>query len=151
MLEAALLILGAYLWGSVPSTYVAARYLRGIDIREFGSGNVGSANFMAHVGRRTGFLLGTSDCLVKGTLPVVVAKLLDQSLGVQAGVGLAAIAGHNWSPYIRFTGGRGVATAIGVVLRICDDLGVFCPDRRDGTNRPSHFSTNQASGPSSRY
>ena len=49
-------------------------------------------------------------------MPVLVAKAFDQDLSVQAGAGLAAIAGHNWSPYIRFTGGRGVATAIGVLV-----------------------------------
>ena len=116
MLDATLFIVGAYLWGAVPSAYLVGRYLKGIDIREYGSGNVGATNVMTHVGRWTGFLLGTFDCVAKGTLPVLMAKVLDQSVAVQAGTGLAAIAGHNWSPYIRFTGGRGVATAIGVVL-----------------------------------
>ena len=116
MLEATLIILGAYLWGAVPSAYLLTRYLKGIDIRDFGSGNVGATNVMHHVGRWTGFSLGTFDCLVKGTLPVLVARLLDQSIDVQVTAGLVAIVGHSWSPYIRFTGGRGVATAIGVVL-----------------------------------
>lgn len=106
----------AYLWGAIPTAYLAARYLKGVDIRRYGSGNVGSANAMAHLGRRIGFCLGVFDCLGKGTLPVVAARLMDQGLAVQVGVGLAAIAGHNWSPYIGFTGGRGVATAIGVVF-----------------------------------
>ena len=116
MLDAVVFIVAAYLWGAVPTAYLVSRYLKGIDIREYGSGNVGAANVMAHVGKRTGFLLGSFDCLAKGTLPVALANLLDQSHAVQAGTGLAAIAGHNWSPYLRFTGGRGVATAVGVVL-----------------------------------
>ena len=116
MLDAALFILGAYLWAGIPTAYLAGRYLKGIDIRQYGSGNVGAANVMAHVGQWTGFLLGVFDCLGKGTLPVLLARLLDQSLAVQAGAGLAAIAGHNWSPFLRFTGGRGVATAVGVVI-----------------------------------
>lgn len=115
-METTLFILAAYLWGAVPSAYLVARYLKGIDIREYGSGNVGSSNLIEHVGRRTGFSLGVFDILAKGTLPVVVADLTGQSLAVQAGVGLAAIAGHNWSPYIGFTGGRGLATAGGVLL-----------------------------------
>ena len=116
MLEPVLFIVGAYLWGAIPSAYLVSRYRKGIDIRRYGSGNVGAANVMTHVGMRTGWILGTFDCLVKGTLPVALANLLDQSYAVQAGTGLAAIAAHNWSPYIRFTGGRGVATAVGVVL-----------------------------------
>ena len=116
MPESALLIAGAYLLGAVPSAYLVARYRKGIDIRDYGSGNVGATNVMAHVGNRTGFLLGTFDCLAKGTLPVLVGKWLDLSLSVQVAAGLVAIAGHNWSPLLRFTGGRGVATAIGVVL-----------------------------------
>lgn len=116
MLTAILFIAGSYLWASIPTAYLVSRYKKGIDIRDYGSGNVGAANVIAHVGRVTGFLLGTFDCLGKGTLPVVLAAQLDQSVAVQAGVGLAAIAGHNWTPFLRFTGGRGVATAIGVVF-----------------------------------
>ena len=116
MTEGIFFIVGSYLWGSLPSAYLVSRYCRGIDIRQYGSGNVGAANVMTHIGIRTGWLLGTFDCLAKGTLPIVLANLLDQSYAVQSGIGIAAIAGHNWSLYIRFTGGRGVATAIGVVL-----------------------------------
>ena len=116
MATTALIVLAAYLWGAIPSAYLVGRYLKGIDIRDYGSGNIGSANLMEHVGRQTGFWLGVFDCVGKGTIPVVVVKLMDQNLSVQAGAGLAAIAGHNWSPYLRFTGGRGVATAIGVLV-----------------------------------
>ena len=116
MLDSALVILAAYFWGAVPSAYIVGRYLRGVDIRSYGSGNVGASNLSALMGWWTGLGLGAFDCLAKGALPVVVAGLLDQDLSVQAGAGLAAIAGHNWSPYIRFTGGRGVATAIGVLV-----------------------------------
>jgi glycerol-3-phosphate acyltransferase PlsY len=116
MLTSTLLIAGAYLWGAIPSAYLVARYLRGIDIRRHGSGNMGATNVMNHVGRLSGWLLGTFDCLAKGSLPVFVGGLLDVGMDVRVGAGLAAIAGHNWSPYIRFTGGRGVATAVGVVF-----------------------------------
>ena len=116
MLIDVLIILGAYLWGSIPSAYLAARHSLGIDIRDYGSGNVGASNVMAHLGKRKGLLLGFFDSIVKGTVPVVLVRLFEDSLGIQVGVGLAVIAGHNWSPYIRFTGGRGVATAIGVIL-----------------------------------
>lgn len=116
MTSSALMIIGAYLWGSIPSAYIVARYAKGIDIRRYGTGNVGAANLAGQTRVLTGFVLGSFDCVVKGTLPVLLAKLLGLSLASQALVGLAAIAGHNWSPYIRFTGGRGVATAIGVLV-----------------------------------
>ena len=116
MLTAVIVILGAYLWAGIPSAYVAGRYVKGIDIRRYGSGTVGTANVFVHVGRWPGVLVSLFDCLGKGALPVVVAKLLDQSLGVQAGAGLAALVAHNWSPYLRFTGGRGVATGVGIVF-----------------------------------
>ena len=116
-LTAALLIAGAYLWGAVPTSYLVGRYRKGIDIREYGSGNVGATNLMTHVGPWTGFIVGVFDCLAKGTLPVLIAReLLDLPVSVQAAAGLAAIAGHSWSPYLLFTGGRGVATAVGVIL-----------------------------------
>ncbi|MCZ6618961.1 MAG: glycerol-3-phosphate acyltransferase [Gammaproteobacteria bacterium] len=111
-----LFILGGYLWGSVPVAFLVARYKSGIDLRQYGSGNVGATNLMEHSGKVTGFVVGMIDALGKGTVPVILANLLGQELWVQAGVGLAAICGHNWSLVLRFTGGRGVATAIGVIL-----------------------------------
>ena len=116
VLTAALLIGGAHLWGAVPSSYLVGRYRKGIDIRRYGSGNVGATNLMAQVGNWTGFLVGTFDCLAKGALPVFLGQILDTGDAVRAGAGLAAVVGHSWSPYIRFTGGRGVATAIGVLF-----------------------------------
>jgi glycerol-3-phosphate acyltransferase PlsY len=110
------LILAAYLWGGIPSAYIAGRFLRGIDIRTYGSGNVGASNVIEHVGLINGFLLGVFDSVGKGTLVIIVAKLLDQSVLIQITVGLVAVFGHNWSPYIRFTGGRGIATLTGVML-----------------------------------
>ena len=94
-LTAVFLIAGAYLFGAVPSAYLVARYIKGIDIRQYGSGNMGATNVMAFVGNRTGFLLGSYDCLAKGTLPVVLANLLDQSIGVQIGAAIAVEGPNN--------------------------------------------------------
>ncbi len=112
----AIIVIGAYLVGSIPTAYLVAKYKAGIDIRNYGSGNVGAANVSSHVGARIGFTLGTFDCVVKGILPVVIAGLLGQSVAVQVAAGLAAVVGHNWSPFIGFTGGRGIATVIGIVV-----------------------------------
>ena len=119
MATSILLIAGAYLLGAIPSAYLLARHVKGIDIRQHGSGNMGATNVMNHVGMLSGWLLGAFDCVVKGSLPVFVGGLLDVGLDVRVGAGLAAIAGHNWSPYVRFTGGRGVATTVGVLFGFC--------------------------------
>ncbi len=116
IVKAVLAIVGAYLVGAIPTAYIMARVLKGIDIRQFGSGNVGAANLVTQINKRIGLGAGVFDCLVKGTLLVVVARLLGLDIWVQISVGLAAVAGHNWSVYIGFTGGRGVATAVGVIL-----------------------------------
>ena len=120
VLLSAVVIIGAYLWGGIPTSYLVARRKLGIDIRSYGSGNMGATNLMAQAGAWTGFFTGIYDCVGKGTLPVVIAGGTfispDLGLGVQGMAGLAAVAGHNWSPYMRFTGGRGVATGVGVFL-----------------------------------
>jgi glycerol-3-phosphate acyltransferase PlsY len=113
---ATLLIVAAYLWGAVPTAYLVARYVKGIDIRNYGSGNVGASNAAEHVGGRISLAIGLFDAVGKGSLIVVIARLLDQDLAVQVAMGLAVIVGHNWSAYLRMTGGRGVATSLGVIL-----------------------------------
>ncbi|MSQ11452.1 MAG: hypothetical protein EXR48_01940 [Dehalococcoidia bacterium] len=114
--QSTLVLLGAYLWGAFPTSYLLVRLARGMDIRRSGSGNVGSANVMVVMGTRVGLVVGTFDCLVKGTLPVLLVRAFDVGMLVQVGVPLAAIGGHNWAPYLRFTGGRGIATMIGAIV-----------------------------------
>lgn len=116
ILPGGVMIAVAYLWGGIPTAYIVARFAAGIDIRSYGSGNVGASNALVHLGAKTGIAIGLFDLVGKGILPVLLARSLDASLATQAAVGLATIIGHNWSPYIRFTGGRGVGTAGGVVL-----------------------------------
>ena len=115
-LSAIVLTAAAYLWGGIPTAYLAARFAAGIDIRDYGSGNVGASNALVHLGAKTGVAIGLFDLIGKGILPVVIARALDAPTATQVGVALAAIAGHNWSPYIRFTGGRGVGAAGGAIL-----------------------------------
>lgn len=111
-----LAIVLAYLWGAVPIVYIVARLRKGIDIRQYGTGNVGASNAISQLGKRTGIALGLLDGFAKGTLPVVAAKLSGLDLGIQIGIALAAVVGHNWSPYLKFTGGRGVAAAMGAYV-----------------------------------
>ena len=112
-----LLLIGAYLFGAIPTSFWMARVIRGIDIRQYGSGNVGISNFARHVGKRWAIGIIVFDVAVKGPLPVILAssKVLDLGLGVEVAVGIAVILGHNWSIFIRFSGGRGMGTVLGVV------------------------------------
>ena len=116
MVENVLLVVGAFLVGSIPTGYLVSKYAAGIDIRDYGSGNAGASNVIAHVGMWIGAAQGLFDCLVKGALPVLVGAYIDADPWAQGGAGIAAVVGHNWSPFLRFTGGRGVATGIGALL-----------------------------------
>ncbi len=120
LLQSALLIAGAYLLGSVPSAYYLAKFVSGIDIRQYGSGNVGISNFSIHAGKGWTALLIIFDIFGKGMLPVVIAsdKALGLGLHVEAAAGFAAILGHNWSIWLKFSGGRGMASVLGVLAAL---------------------------------
>ena len=115
MTEAGAVLL-AYLIGSIPTAYLLARALKHIDIRQYGSGNVGTSNIWVHVGKWFVIPLGAFDLFAKGALPVYLAQRLDASPWVAVAAGLAAVAGHNWSLYLKLTGGRGIVVALGVLL-----------------------------------
>ena len=105
-----------YLFGAVPTAYVIARWVRGIDIRTYGSGNVGASNIGHHLGRGYGVLVGIADALVKGVVPVLVVRAMGQDLTDQALAGTGSIVGHNWSIYLKFSGGRGLSVIMGSLL-----------------------------------
>jgi len=116
--EFVLLVIGAYLLGSVPTAYLVAKWRRGIDIRRFGSGNVGAANIVAAGSRWSSIIVIVFD-LAKGFAPVYVAKeVIGLQQYQQVIVGLVAIAGHNWPVFLRFNGGRGILAALGVVFAL---------------------------------
>jgi glycerol-3-phosphate acyltransferase PlsY len=113
-------LLGAYLLGAVPTSLLAARWARGIDLRAFGSGNLGATNLYRATGLKVAIPVGIFDVL-KGTIPVVLARVFHHNrLGGSPSeywpmvVGIAAVLGHVFSPFVRFRGGKGVATAAGV-------------------------------------
>jgi glycerol-3-phosphate acyltransferase PlsY len=109
-----LLVLGAYLLGSVPAAYLVVRWSRGIDIRQYGSGNIGASNVITVTSKWLGILVILFD-LGKGALAVWVAQIFDLSVVQQVVVGLAAIVGHSWPVFLGFNGGRGILTTLGVV------------------------------------
>ncbi len=115
MKEAAI-ILSAYLVGSVPMTYILGRMVKHIDIRRYGSGNVGASNAWVHLGKLVVAPVAVFDLLAKGSLSVYLAQQLSGGPWIPVFAGLAAIAGHNWSVYLKFTGGRGITVVLGVLL-----------------------------------
>ena len=117
------LVVGAYLLGSVPAAYLIAKWSRGIDIRQYGSGNVGASNVLAVVSKRWSIPVTVFD-LIKGMIVVFIAKLIGLEVYQQVTVGIAAIAGHNWPIFLRFSGGRGALTTIGVVVALTPWLGL---------------------------
>ena len=116
-IEFGLLILGAYLLGSVPTAYIAAKLSRGIDIRRFSDGNIGATNLLRLTSKQVAIPVIIFD-LGKGLAMVWVAQLVGLGIAQQVTVGLATIIGHNWSVFLRFSGGRGVLTTLGVALML---------------------------------
>ena len=110
----ALLISSAYLLGAVPFSYLVVRALRGIDIRAVGSGNAGATNVLRCVGPMPALAALALD-VGKGALPVWAALALEQSTAVVATTAVAAVLGHLFPVYLRFRGGKGMATAAGVL------------------------------------
>ena len=104
-----------YLMGSVPMGLIAGRLVRGIDIREYGSGKTGFTNALRTIGLRASLLVLLGDA-AKGALPVLIARLLSDNAYVQMVAGLAAVVGHDWPVFAGFRGGRGVTTFFGVIL-----------------------------------
>ncbi len=111
--EFAAVIVVSYLVGSIPFGYIAGRVLKGIDVRDFGSGATGATNVMRSLGRGPFALVLAADAL-KGYGPVLVTWFLFESHDLQVASGLAAVLGHDFPLYIGFRGGRGVATSFGV-------------------------------------
>ena len=108
----------AYLVGSFPSAYILTRLLRRVDIREIGTGNTGASNVFLSVGNVSGLIVLFFDSLVKGFLPTLLFVWLDIPIWTLLLSSLSLVAGHNWSVFLKFKGGRGVATSIGVLLGV---------------------------------
>jgi glycerol-3-phosphate acyltransferase PlsY len=113
---AALWLVASYFVGAIPTSYLAGRIFRGIDLREHGSKNLGATNVYRTLGWRYAVPVGLVD-IAKGAVPVLIfgPQASDSQLFALA-CGIAAIAGHAYSVFVRFRGGKGVATAAGVML-----------------------------------
>jgi len=109
-------LVAAYLLGAIPTSYLAARYVAGVDLRTVGSGNLGATNLYRSLGWRYALPVGLFD-LAKGVVPVLVfAPRAGAGPVATLALGLAAMVGHVFSVFVRFRGGKGVATSAGVFL-----------------------------------
>ncbi len=131
----AVVIIG-YLLGSIPFGVLIGRRGTGVDVRQYGSGKIGATNVLRTAGRKAAAMVVSLD-LLKGVLAVVFAGLIvgrgylvvgNFALGTlvaQVMAALAAMAGHNWSIFLKFHGGRGVATFFGGLIALCPVAAIF--------------------------
>lgn len=116
MLLIIIVIVLAYLCGSVPTGVILTKRL-GLDIRQLGSGNVGATNVARSAGKKVGLFTLLGD-IVKGLIPVLVVRFFDLGETALACAAVAALLGHVFSPFLGFSGGKGVATGLGVLLGV---------------------------------
>lgn len=108
-----LVLLGAFLLGAFPTAYLAARAFAGVDIRRVGDGNPGARNVYHSVGPLAGVLVAAVD-ISKGAAAVALARALGEPDGMVRAAGLAAVLGHDFSPFLCFRGGQGMAAILGI-------------------------------------
>lgn len=115
MLETIAGIFAAYLIGAIPFGYLIVRLSKGVDVRKYGSGSTGTTNVLRTAGAVAAVLTVAGD-FFKGVLVIVLARLANLPDISLVCVALAVVAGHNWPIFLKFKGGRGVATGFGVSL-----------------------------------
>lgn len=120
-----LVIAASYLLGAVPWGLLIGRWSSGVDVRQTGSGNIGSSNVLRTAGAKAAVAALLLD-VAKGAVPVLAARAIAgaldlstaQGAGLQASAALAALVGHSWPVYLKFNGGKGVATGVGGLLAL---------------------------------
>jgi glycerol-3-phosphate acyltransferase PlsY len=121
-------VLISYLLGAIPTAYIIGKQWKGIDIREHGSGNVGATNVFRVLGKNPGLIVLGLD-IIKG---LVAVTLVGDLLGLIAVweriiLAVAAVSGHNWTIFLRFKGGKGIATSLGVIIGFTVKIASFRP------------------------
>jgi glycerol-3-phosphate acyltransferase PlsY len=125
LLSSVLLLALGYLLGSMPNGYLAGRWLKGIDLRQCGSGSTGATNVLRNVGKAPALVVFLLD-VGKGALAVLLAKSFGLHDWVQVLAGLAALAGHIWPVWLGWKGGKAVATGLGMFLGLAWPVGLAC-------------------------
>ncbi len=120
-----LIIISCYLLGSIPFGYIVGKLFKKVDIRKFGSGNIGATNAFRILGPPLASLVLIGD-IGKGIFSIYLVRLLniDNSL-ILTIAGLAVICGHDWSLFLGFKGGKGIATTFGVVFALNSTISIL--------------------------
>jgi glycerol-3-phosphate acyltransferase PlsY len=123
MIKIILGMLISYLIGSIPTAYIFGKLSKGIDIRQHGSGNMGATNVFRVLGKTPGTVCLILD-IVKGIIPTTIVGdfLALEGLLVRALLGLAVVCGHNWTIFLGFKGGKGIATSLGVLIGLTIEI-----------------------------
>lgn len=121
-------IILSYLIGSIPTAYIFGKILKGIDIRQHGSGNVGATNVFRVLGKKPGIAVLLLD-IFKGVIAVVlVSDLLGLTKVVHRVIlAVMVVCGHNWTVFLKFKGGKGIATSLGVLIGLTIKIAVIRP------------------------
>jgi len=112
-----LLVIFGYISGSFPPAYIIVKLFKNKDIRDIGSGNVGTMNVLRNVDLKLGIITGILD-IAKGFIPTYLAMRYSSIKWIPILVAVASVAGHNWSIFLKLIGGKGVATTIGALLAL---------------------------------
>ena len=125
MVTILLSIIIGYIFGSIPSGLVLVKMACGIDIREYGSKNIGTTNVFRTVGGRMASIVLIAD-VIKGILAVLLVRyFFESNLQLELLTAIASLLGHNYSIFLGFKGGRGVATGLGLILLFMPDVCIF--------------------------
>jgi len=112
-----LLVIFGYISGSFPPAYIIVKLFKNKDIRDIGSGNVGTMNVLKNVDLKLGIITGILD-IAKGFIPTYLAMRYSSIKWIPILVAVTSVAGHNWSIFLKLTGGKGVATNVGALLAL---------------------------------
>ncbi len=118
----------SYLIGSIPTAYLFGRFYKGIDIRQFGSGNVGATNAFRVLGKIPGTIVLLID-IFKGVLATTVVASVGgiDHLFYYTLLGVVVVVGHNWTVFLNFRGGKGIATSLGVLIGLTIKISILRP------------------------
>tara|TARA_Y100001968_G_scaffold333507_1_gene396782 strand:+ start:3818 stop:4438 length:621 start_codon:yes stop_codon:yes gene_type:complete len=115
-------LISGYFLGSIPTGYLAGKWIANIDLREIGSGSTGATNVLRQVGKIPAFIVFIID-VAKGMAPVLLAKSLKLEDIWQVAAGIAALGGHIWPIWLKWKGGKAVASGLGVFLGLSWPVG----------------------------
>ena len=116
-MEKIVLFIFSYIYGSIPFGLILVRVIKGVDIRKIGSGNIGATNVSRVLGLKLGLVSGVLD-ISKGFIPVIIGKYLGLSTAELFFAGLLGVVGHDFSIFLSFKGGKGVASTLGFILAL---------------------------------